>query len=76
MKTYRMRVEAGILFDVQADSEEDATAKAAEIVARALDEGVDIPNIDTEEELVACRAYANEDSVPEVVTTLDTEEGD
>ncbi len=55
-KTYRMEIPATIYCDMPATSKKEALAKAEELAYRLRD-GIDLPNVDTEDELSNAVAF-------------------
>lgn len=56
VKTYRIDAAARVCFDVTASSSAAAVRQAKAVLER-LEEGVDLDNVDTEDELQAAVAY-------------------
>ncbi len=74
MKTYRMRVPATLCFDVEAENDEEAKAKAAALCDRIWEEGADVPNADLDDELENATVYPQPNQEPvEIVEGIEKE---
>ncbi len=58
-KTFRISAAARLFFDVEAETEEEALAKAGKLCDR-LEDGVELDNVDSDDELVAGVVYPTE----------------
>ena len=81
MSNYTLRVDAGLFCDVEADSEEEAKARAAEFFTAALESGFTVFRTHPGESasfdrgpVSDLRVYANNDAEPTIEDVYDPKE--
>ncbi len=72
MATYRIQSLAALCFDVEASTKEEALSKATALMGR-LDDGVELPDADTEDELTNAFVYPDSDGNPLQVIDIEPE---
>lgn len=73
MPRYRMRLDAELRFSIVADNKKAAMKRARDLADR-LDDGVDVPNADTEDELESAIVYPAEDARLKIIDTQEEED--